>query len=244
MAAQTKPRASSASHTARPPAARPALPKSDVATRTPPRAPASGRTASSRTDAPTPLERYLGSTIRELRRKHGLTIADISERSGISRGMLSRIETGRTATSLDTLSRLAQGLGVSLSALFRNYDVADGGVQLVKKGRGMEVVRRGTRSGHTYSLLAYDQGPTRLFEPFLITIEKPSETFPIFEHAGVEFIYMLEGHIQYRHGKNVYDLTPGDALTFNGEVPHGPEKLVRCPIRFITVMIYPAGPVE
>jgi len=186
-----------------------------------------------------PLERYLGSTIRELRRKHGLTIADISDRTGISRGMLSRIETGHTATSLDTLLRLAQGLGVSLSTLFRNYDVADGGVQMVKKGKGMEVARRGTRSGHTYQLLAYDHGPTRLFEPFLITIERASETFPIFEHAGVEFIYMLEGHIQYRSGKNVYDLVPGDALTFKGEVPHGPEKLVRVPIRFLSIIMYP-----
>ncbi|HEX4584397.1 MAG TPA: XRE family transcriptional regulator [Burkholderiaceae bacterium] len=214
---------------------------------TPARAPlarAARAPAQNKQGAPSPLERYLGSTIRELRRKHGLTIADISERTGISRGMLSRIETGQTATSLETLSRLAQGLGVSLSALFRNYDLADGGVQLVKKGKGMEVARRGTRSGHTYQLLAYDQGPMRLFEPFLITIEHPSETFPIFEHAGVEFIYMLEGHIQYRHGKNVYDLVPGDALTFNGEVPHGPEKLVKCPIRFLSIMMYPMLTVE
>src|SRR5579864_4477940 len=158
-----------------------------------PRPKAARSTTSGRNGGASPLERYLGSTIRELRRKHGLTIAVISERTGISRGMLSRIETGQTATSLETLSRLAQGLGVSLSALFRNYDVADGGVQLVKKGKGMEVPRRGTRSGHTYQLLAYDQGPTRLFEPFYITIERASETFPIFEHAGVEFIYMLEG---------------------------------------------------
>jgi len=195
--------------------------------------------AQARETGASPLERYLGSTIRELRRKHALTIADISVRTGISRGMLSRIETGQTASSLETLSRLAQGLGVSLSALFRNYDVPDGGVQLVKKGKGMEVMRRGTRSGHTYHLLAYDQGPTRLFEPFLITIESASETFPIFEHAGIEFIYMLEGHIHYRSGKNVYDLAPGDALTFKGEVPHGPEKLVKCPIRFLSIMMYP-----
>ncbi|MFX6645116.1 helix-turn-helix transcriptional regulator, partial [Acinetobacter baumannii] len=66
------------------------------------------------------LERYLGNTIRELRRAHGLTIADISERADISRGMLSRIENGQTATSLDALSRIARALGVSLSALFKN----------------------------------------------------------------------------------------------------------------------------
>jgi transcriptional regulator with XRE-family HTH domain len=223
---------------------RPARPRGQPAPPGAPRAGAKRSAAPGKQSAPRPLERYLGSTTRELRRKHGLTIAAISDRTGISRGMLSRIETGQTATSLETLSRLAQGLGVSLSALFRNYDLADGGVQLVKKGKGMEVPRRGTRSGHTYQLLAYDRGPTRLFEPFLITIEKASETFPIFEHTGVEFIYMLEGHIQYRHGKNVYDLVPGDALTFNGEVPHGPEKLVKCPIRFLSIMMYPMPSAE
>ena len=56
------------------------------------------------------LERYLGTTIRELRRAHGLTIADISDRADISRGMLSRIENGQTATSLDALSRIARAL--------------------------------------------------------------------------------------------------------------------------------------
>jgi transcriptional regulator with XRE-family HTH domain len=223
---------------------RPARPRGQPAPPGAPRAGAKRGAAPGKQSAPRPLERYLGSTTRELRRKHGLTIAAISDRTGISRGMLSRIETGQTATSLETLSRLAQGLGVSLSALFRNYDLADGGVQLVKKGKGMEVPRRGTRSGHTYQLLAYDQGPTRLFEPFLITIEKASETFPIFEHAGVEFIYMLEGHILYRHGKNVYDLVPGDALTFNGEVPHGPEKLAKCPIRFLSIIMYPMPAAE
>ncbi|MGC4406123.1 XRE family transcriptional regulator [Methyloversatilis sp. MC4-4] len=185
------------------------------------------------------LERYLGNTIRELRRAHGLTIADISERADISRGMLSRIENGQTATSLDALSRIARALGVSLSALFKNYETEGGGAQLIKAGESMEVARRGTRSGHTYHLLSYHQGPTKLFEPFLITIEQESETFPVFEHPGTEFIYMLEGRIEYRHGKTVYDLQPGDALTFDGNVPHGPEKLTQVPIRFLSITIYP-----
>jgi hypothetical protein len=107
--------------------------------------------------------------------------------------MLSKIETGQAATSLDTLSRIAQSLGVSLSHLFRNYDVPAGGAQLVKNGAGMEVVRRGTRRGHTYHLLAYDRGPKRTFEPFLIAMDDASEVFPSFEHPGTEFIYMLKG---------------------------------------------------
>ncbi|MFZ0106429.1 MAG: XRE family transcriptional regulator [Thiobacillus sp.] len=189
------------------------------------------------------LERYLGNAIRDLRQRHGLTIAEVADRAGISRGMLSKIENAQTATSLDSLHRLAQALGVSLSTLFRNYDVPEGSAQLVKSGEGMEVVRRGTRRGHTYHLLAHEQGPTKLFEPFLITIDSPDATFPVFEHPGTEFLYMLEGRMEYRHGQHTYLLTPGDALTFRGEVPHGPEKLIDLPIRFLATIVYPA-PVE
>ncbi len=190
------------------------------------------------------LERYIGNTIRELRQKHGLTIAEIADQTGISRGMLSKIENAQTATSLETLVKLANALGVSLSALFRNYNVPEGGAQLVKNGEGMEVVRRGTKRGHTYHLLAYDQGPTKVFEPFLITMDDASEVFPTFEHPGVEFIYMLEGKIEYRHGQSTYVLAPGDALTLRGDIPHGPEKLVELPIRFLAIIHYSTLPVE
>jgi DNA-binding XRE family transcriptional regulator len=185
-----------------------------------------------------PLERYIGSTIREMRQKLGLTIAEISDQTGISRGMLSKIENAQTATSLETLAKLANALGISLSALFRNYDVPDGSAQLVKNGQGMEVVRRGTKRGHTYHLLAYDQGPTKRFEPFLITMDDASEVFPTFEHPGTEFIYMLEGQLEYRHGQSTYLLEPGDSLTFRGDIPHGPEKLIELPIRFLAIIHY------
>ncbi|MHB8920222.1 MAG: helix-turn-helix domain-containing protein [Halothiobacillus sp.] len=185
------------------------------------------------------LERYLGNTIRDIRQQHSLTIADVANLAGISRGMLSKIENAQTATSLETLSRLAHALGVSLATLFRGYDDRVGSAQLVKSGEGMEVVRRGTKRGHTYHLLAYDQGPRKIFEPFLITIDHESETFPLFEHPGTEFIYMLEGCIEYRHGKENYVLMPGDSLTFDAEIPHGPEKLIQCPIRFLSVLMYP-----
>jgi len=185
------------------------------------------------------LEHYLGNTIRELRLNHGLTIADVAKLAGISRGMLSKIENAQTATSLETISRLAQALGVSMATLFRNCDVREGSAQLIKSGEGMEVVRRGTKRGHTYHLLAYDQGPKKIFEPFLITIDHESEVFPVFEHPGTEFIYMLEGLIEYRHGKNTYLLSPGDSLTFEGDIPHGPEKMIKCPIRFLAILMYP-----
>ena len=190
------------------------------------------------------LQRYIGNTIRQLRQKHRLTIAEVCDRASISRGMLSKIENAQTATSLETLAKLASALGVSLSTLFRNYNMPEGDAQLVKSGEGMEVVRRGTKRGHTYHLLAYDRGSTKLFEPFLIAMDDASEAFPTFEHPGVEFIYMLQGKIEYRHGQSTYLLEPGDSLTFPGDIPHGPEKLIELPIVFLAIIYYSAPPVE
>ena len=184
------------------------------------------------------LHIHLGHTIRDLRLQHGLTIAEISQRAGVSRGMLSKIENGLTSTSLENLEQIANSLGVTLARLFRDYNAPAGGAQFVKSGQGMEVVRRGTSRGHTYQLLAYDQGPQKNFEPFLVSLEEQNEEFPPFEQMGTEFIYMLEGKLEYSVGAEKYVLEPGDSLTFRGELPHRPERLVKMPIRFLAIIHY------
>jgi quercetin dioxygenase-like cupin family protein len=75
----------------------------------------------------------------------------------------------------------------------------------------------------------------------LITMDDASEVFPTFEHPGIEFIYILEGRLEYRHGQSTYVLEPGDALTFSGDIPHGPEKLLQLPIRFLAIIHYPTA---
>lgn len=187
------------------------------------------------------LERHIGSALRRTRLAQNLVIAEVAKLARISGGMLSKLENGQSAASLETLVSLSRALGVSMSTLFQGYPPEEGGAQLVKAGEGMEVVRRGTRKGHTYHLLAADRGPRRLFEPFLVTLTDKSEVFPRFEHPGVEFLHILEGRIEYRHGKHTYMMGPGDSLTLRGEVPHGPERLIRLPIRMLSVIMYGEG---
>ena len=158
--------------------------------------------------------------------------------SGISRGMVSKIENGISSTSLDTLHKIATALGETLSHLFLNFDKPSGGGQLIKKGKGMEVVRRGTKRGHLYELLAYGRGPRKLFDPFLVTLTDASEVFPTFQHPGTELIYMLEGKMVYRHGQHTYTLSVGDTLTFDAPVPHGPEKFIKLPIKMLVLIVY------
>jgi len=188
--------------------------------------------------APASVSRQIGAAARRLRNSMGLTLGDVAKRSSISSAMLSRLENGDVSPSLETLAALTAALGVPLANLFNDVGKPRGGAQHVPKGQGLEVVRRGTKRGHTYHLLAADRGPRRAFEPFLVTLNDKSEVFPGFEHPGTEFIYLLEGSLTYRHGDETHLLKAGDALTFSGEVPHGPEKLIKTPIRMLSVIIY------
>lgn len=197
-----------------------------------------GQNAASDANADRSLERYIGSALRRARVTQNLVIAEVAKLAKISSGMLSKLENAQSSASLDTLVNLSRALGVPLSSLFQGYPPEEGGAQLVKKSQGMEVVRRGTRKGHTYHLLAADRGPRRLFEPFLVTLTDKSEVFPGFEHPGIEFLHILEGRIEYRHGKHTYMMGPGDSLTFRGEVRHGPERLLRLPIKMLSIIIY------
>jgi transcriptional regulator with XRE-family HTH domain len=183
----------------------------------------------------------LGRTARRLRENQSLTLADIARRAKISSAMLSRLETGRVSPSLETIVGLARALGVTPSVLMQRVGAEDGGAQLIRAGEGLETVRSGTRRGHTYQLLAAQRGPRKLFEPFLVTLNDRSELFPGFQHPGIEFIHMLAGILHYRHGRHTYVLKPGDTLTFNGEVAHGPERLERVPIRMLSIIIYDSG---
>ena len=184
------------------------------------------------------LERYIGSVLKQARKEQSLTIADVAQLSGLSSGMVSKIENGQVSTSLNALSSMTTALGLTLSRLFRDYDSTEGKAQLIKSGQGMEVIRRGTKNGHTYHLLSYNRGHEKNFEPFLISMDDESEAFPTFQHEGTQFIHMLQGRIDYRHGKEVYSLEPGDSFTFDATVPHGPERLVQVPIRFLAVTIF------
>ena len=185
------------------------------------------------------LELAIGRSVRQFRDKIGLTIHELSGASGISAGMLSKIEHGTTSPSLSTIQSLARALHVPVTALFRDLEESRNAT-FVKAGQGLKIARRGSRSGHQYRLLGHAPHGPVIVEPYLIALNEKLETFPVFQHDGLEFIYMLEGEMAYRHGRELYILEPGDALFFDSDAPHGPGELRKLPIRFLSVISYSA----
>jgi transcriptional regulator with XRE-family HTH domain len=186
------------------------------------------------------LEVAIGREVRAYRRNQAITVAELSNMTGISIGMLSKIENGNTSPSLTTLQTLAGALSVPLTSFFRGFEEKRMAVH-TKSGEGVALEREGTRANHQYNLLGHlgANASGVIVEPYLITLSDESDVFPTFQHSGIETIYMLEGAVNYQHGDKIYALTPGDTLFFDADAPHGPDGLVKLPARYLSIICYP-----
>lgn len=186
------------------------------------------------------LEVAIGREVRAYRKQQKITVAELSHITGLSVGMLSKIENGNTSPSLTTLQTLSDALSVPLTSFFRRFEESREAVH-TKAGEGLTTEREGTRANHQYQLLGHigSNASGVIVEPYLITLTDESDVFPTFQHGGIETIYVLEGEVDYRHGDEVHSLKPGDTLFFDADAPHGPEALIKLPARYLSIISYP-----
>ena len=180
------------------------------------------------------LAAVIAERVRELRQQLGLTVAHLAELTGLSKGMLSKIENMQASPSLATLARLSVALKVPVTAFFRGLN-EEQDVMFVKAGRGLDIEHKGSGAGHRYESLGIMRAPSNTLEPLRVTLTERSNTFPLYQHAGTELIYMLSGRMEYGYGSSRYLLESGDVLQFIGGVPHGPAALVELPIQFLSI---------
>lgn len=197
-----------------------------------------------RTAGPHALEESLSAVIaarvREFRLRLGWTVGALAAESGLSKGMLSKIENSQASPSLATLARLSEALAVPVTAFFRGL-AEEQDIMYVRAGGGMDLQHKGSGPGHRYQMLGAMRAPHDSLEAMLVTLTERGAEFPLYQHAGTELIFMISGKMQYCYGDARYLLEPGDAIQFVGEVIHGPAELITLPIQFLAVKAVTPG---
>jgi len=175
------------------------------------------------------------------RRVPGLRREEVAVLAGVSGPYYTRLERGDlSGVSEGVLEALSRALNVPLTTFFASYE-EQRDCSYVPRGQGVNIERRGTKAGHQYQLLGHSISGEVVVEPYLITLTEEAKPYTMFQHAGVEFIYMLTGKVVYRHADKAYPLSPGDALFFDSAALHGPEELTKLPMTYLSVIIYPRG---
>ena len=167
----------------------------------------------------------VGERIKKLRELKGLSLVDVSQRTGISEEMLESIEADATAPPLGTLTKLARALEMKMGYLLTAGEPKP--FVITRRDERKPVSRHAAEQQrkYGYSYLSLSPGMRdRSMEPFLVTLSPTAEEMPGSAHEGEEFIYVLEGEMEVIIGEHREILYPGDAIYYHSSIPH----LVKC----------------
>jgi transcriptional regulator with XRE-family HTH domain len=176
------------------------------------------------TQAPSQPADLLGKRIRRLRKARDRTLDSLAQQVGITKGYLSKVETGRQIPPLATLSKVAKALDTDLASLLEaglrgGGEETAGGVSLVRAEERRPVIRGGSSFGYDYQSLVQNASG-RHMSPFLFTFPKQILKEVFFEHAGEELIFVLSGTVEFEIGSERYELRPGDCIYFDATMRH------------------------
>lgn len=179
-------------------------------------------------------EKIFSQNIRSIRNNQGLTLEEVAQRTGYTKGLLSKIENNKVSPPVSTLVKIAKALGVSLSDFFSESDMQQ--IKVRQKKERIIFMSDYYPDGQVIETLITGFHKQKM-EPLIISIED-SRNFitKLYNHPGQEFIYILEGTMKYVYGDNEYVVSEGDSLYFNAEILHGPSPLPDQKVKYLSVL--------
>lgn len=184
-------------------------------------------------------ELKIGGKIKDLREKSFFTLHDLAAKTGISKFVLSEIESDEVMPPVATLLKLAMALNVGMAHFFKDEAPAEQ-VSVTRAGERLSVKRRPHhRDGevdYIYESLEARM-PGKHMEPLLVEFVPMETAEMVFtSHEGEEFLFLLEGNLEFRTNDRVESLSAGDALYFDSSLNHSYRSLTDVPARAVVVV--------
>ena len=165
-------------------------------------------------------ERRIGERIKRLRLKRSMGLVELGKHTGLSASFLSQLETGRVVPTLRNLARIAMVCSKDLSYFFEPE--AHTLFRVHKRHERVRMPQTGVENPtYFFESLAY-MVPDRHLDPYyaeFLPLKGNGEVRP-HVHPGYEFLFMLEGELEIRHGDKVNLVEAGDSVYFDASTPH------------------------
>lgn len=161
------------------------------------------------------LNQIIAINLKTLRQERNLTMGQLAKLSGISKAMLSDIEKGSSNPTINTIMKIATGLGVSYSRLM---EPVEKDAALVTYDEAEPMIND---NNHFQVFCYYGTSPIRDFEIFRSELDPHSEHHSDgHREKAQEYLYMLQGILELHTETDVYTLHPGDTLMFEADQKH------------------------
>ncbi len=160
----------------------------------------------------------LATRVKTARKTKGMTLDQLAERSGLAKGILSKVENFRVTPSLPSIIKIAAALDIPLEKLFEGLDQKPI-TSIVRKSEVKEVERDSEESTIRYFDLAHPRA-NRKMDPFELIVPAGGGRKMPMTHEGEEFLHVVEGKVVFELDDELLNLEAGDSIYFDAEIPH------------------------
>jgi transcriptional regulator with XRE-family HTH domain len=185
-------------------------------------------------------EKRIGERIRRLRLKKSMGLVELGKHTGLSASFLSQLETGRVVPTLRNLARIAMVFSKDLSYFFETEPTAM--FRIHKQKDRVRLPQTGVEPPtYFFESLGY-MVPDRHMDPYFAEFIPTARTAEpkAHVHAGFEFLYVLEGELELRHGDHECLLDEGDSVYFDAATAHSYQCAGKRPAKVIIVTMHQA----
>ncbi len=165
----------------------------------------------------------IGENIQKMRKQKQFTLDTLAERSGVSKSMLSQIESGKVNPTVATVWKIARGLGVELDALLKGMDRGLKKFDIIRK-ESTTILDTTEKGPHIRVLSPIEMAED--LEIYLLDFEKGTALHSKpHEPKSEEYLTVLEGRVKVRAGNNEAELNTGDFIIYNCDIEHSIENI-------------------
>lgn len=182
-------------------------------------------------------EKRIADKIRNFRLSRRMTLEHLAKMTGFTKGYLSQIENSEKSPPISTLAKIAAALNADIISFISEDEELkreDTNIDVVKRNERKIIGSRGAPTGYTYQSLAYRMAGKNI-DPYLLTIDDKTPRVE-FQHEGEEFLYILEGKMEFYYEGKTYILEEGDSAYLNSGIPHSGKSIGKKPARFLCIM--------
>jgi transcriptional regulator with XRE-family HTH domain len=184
-------------------------------------------------------EAEIGKRIREFRLKKNFTLQMLADKTGYSKGYLSKVEKSDKAPPVATLSTIAKELDATVAS-FLGEGLQNDILSVVRKNDRTLMARNGKEFGYAYEALA-NPYPNKHMEPFILSYPSKDAFKYSFQHDGEEILFVLQGKIRFKYGDSEFVLEEGDCVYFDSGVVHTGEPIGDEPLKTL-IVLYTGSP--
>ncbi len=182
-------------------------------------------------------EKIISSNIKVLRTREKITLSALAERTGLTKGYLSKIERSEKAPPYSTLTKIAGALGIDVTRILsKNLDPPADVKFCLARGKNRKIIKGSSQgTGYDFEILSENK-PGKNMEPFII--HSPWDITKMYSHEGEEFMYIMDGTLEFLYGDRTYILEKGDNAYFDAHIPHAGKSLGDHQARLLVVIYF------